>query len=177
MPNAVTFMVVDDHPVFRQGLVALVESDQAYRVIAEAGSVAEAMSLLEKQVPDVALVDISLIGQSGLDLVKSLKSAYPSTLILIISMHDEVLYAERALKGGARGYVMKQEASSVMRDAIKTVLSGRIYVSAAMRDRLLESMFTRSDDQDAVSVERLSDREFEVLNLIGQGYGITEIAE
>jgi DNA-binding NarL/FixJ family response regulator len=177
MPNAVTFMVVDDHPVFRQGLVALVESDQAYRVIAEAGSVAEAMSLLEKQVPDVALVDISLIGQSGLDLVKSLKSAYPSTLILIISMHDEVLYAERALKGGARGYVMKQEASSVMRDAIKTVLSGRIYVSAAMRDRLLESMFTRSDDQDAVSVERLSDREFEVLNLIGQGYGITEIAD
>ena len=174
--KAVTFIVVDDHPVFRKGLVALVESDKAYKVVAEVGSVAEAMAVLENEVPDIALVDISLIGQSGLDLVKNLKSAYPSILILIITMHDEVVYAERALKAGARGYVMKHEAASVMKDAIKTVLSGKIYVSALMRDRLLESMFSRND-QHVPFVERLSDREFEVLDLIGQGYGITEIAD
>ena len=121
MLKPVTFIVVDDHPVFRQGLVALVESDKAYKVVAEVGSVAEAMAILENEVPDIALVDISLIGQSGLDLVKNLKSAYPSILILIITMHDEVVYAERALKAGARGYVMKHEAASVMKDAIKTV--------------------------------------------------------
>jgi DNA-binding NarL/FixJ family response regulator len=177
MLKPVTFIVVDDHPVFRQGLVALVESDKAYKVVAEVGSVAEAMAILESEVPDIALVDISLIGQSGLDLVKNLKSAYPSILILIITMHDEVVYAERALKAGARGYVMKHEAASVMKDAIKTVLSGKIYVSALMRDRLLESMFSRNDEEHVPFVERLSDREFEVLDLIGQGYGITEIAD
>ncbi|UCF95880.1 MAG: response regulator transcription factor [Spirochaetaceae bacterium] len=177
MLKPVTFIVVDDHPVFRQGLVALVESDKKYKVIAEVGSVAEAMTVLESGVPDVALVDISLIGQSGLDLVKNLKSAHPSILVLIITMHDEVVYAERALKAGARGYVMKHEAASVMKDAIKTVLSGKIYVSAVMRDRLLESMFSRNDEAPVPSVERLSDREFEVLGLIGQGYGLTEIAD
>jgi DNA-binding NarL/FixJ family response regulator len=121
-------------------------------------------------------VDISLVGQSGLDLVRTLKAAHPSMLILIISMHDEVVYAERALKAGARGYVMKQEAASVMMDAIRTVLSGKIYVSTAMRDRLLETMFNRREETEAPSVERLSDRELEVLERIGQGYGAAEIA-
>ena len=127
--------------------------------------------------PDIALVDISLVGQNGLDLVKTIKAAYPQVLVLIISMHDEVVYAERALKAGARGYVMKQEAASVMLDAIKTVLSGKIYVSAAMRDRLLETMFSRGGEAEAPTVERLSDRELEVLDLIGQGYGTADVAK
>ena len=172
----VSFLVVDDHPVFRRGLVALIRSDERYEVCAEAGSVTEALATLERSVPDIALVDISLIGQTGLDLVKTLKAAYPQVLVLIISMHDEVVYAERALKAGARGYVMKQEAASVMLDAIKTVLSGKIYVSAALRDKLLETMFSRRDKEAIASVERLSDRELEVLDLIGQGYGAAEIA-
>jgi DNA-binding NarL/FixJ family response regulator len=172
----VSFLVVDDHPVFRRGLVALIRSDERYEVCAEAGSVTEALATLERSVPDIALVDISLIGQTGLDLVKTLKAAYPQVLVLIISMHDEVVYAERALKAGARGYVMKQEAASVMLDAIKTVLSGKIYVSAALRDKLLETMFNRRDKEAIASVERLSDREMEVLDLIGQGYGAAEIA-
>ncbi len=146
-------------------------------VCGEAGSASEAVCVLEKAVPDMALVDISLVGKSGLDLVKTLKTQHPEMLILIISMHDEVVYAKRALKAGARGYVMKQEAASVMLDAIKTVLSGKIYVSAAMRDRLLESVFTQPREEEVPSVDRLSDRELEVLELIGQGYGAAEVAK
>ncbi len=177
MAKPVTFLVVDDHPVFRQGLVALIRSSDRYVVSAEAGSAAEALDALQRAVPDIALVDISLVGQNGLDLVRTLKASHPSMLILIISMHDEVVYAERALKAGARGYVMKQEAASVMQEAIRTVLSGKIYVSSAMRDRLLETMFNRREETEAPSVERLSDRELEVLERIGQGYGAAEIAK
>jgi DNA-binding NarL/FixJ family response regulator len=177
MQKPVTFLVVDDHPVFRQGLVALIRSNERYQVCAEAGTAAESLAALEKCVPDIALIDISLVGQSGLDLVKTLKAAHPEMTVLIISMHDEVVYAERALKAGARGYVMKQEAASVMLDAIETVLSGKIFVSAVMRDRLLETMFTRREETEAPSVERLSDRELEVLELIGQGYGVAETAK
>ena len=176
MAKSVSFLVLDDHPVFRQGLTALIRSDERYEVFAEAGTPEEALEALERGVPDIALVDISLVGHNGLDLVKTLKAAHPEMLILIISMHDEVVYAERALKAGARGYVMKQEAASVVQDAIKTVLSGKIYVSAAMRDRLLETMFNRRESVETDSVERLSDRELEVLDLIGQGYGAAETA-
>jgi DNA-binding NarL/FixJ family response regulator len=176
MASPIRFLVVDDHPVFRQGLVALLKSSERYAVEAEAGSAAEALEAVARVVPDVALVDISLVGTNGLDLVKTLKTAHPEMVILIISMHDEVVYAERALKAGARGYVMKQEAASVMMDAVATVLSGKIYVSVAMRDRLLESVFSRRDEADVPSVERLSDRELEVLERIGQGYGAAEIA-
>jgi DNA-binding NarL/FixJ family response regulator len=177
MPEQVTFLVVDDHPVFRQGLVALIRSEERYKVSGEAGSAEDALAALETSVPDIALIDISLTGQSGLDLVKTLKAAHPRILILIISMHDEAVYAARALRAGARGYVMKQEAASVMLEAIRTVLSGKIYMSAAMRDRLLETMFSDVGETDPPTVERLSNRELEVLDMIGQGYGAAEIAK
>ena len=157
MSATVSFLVVDDHPVFRQGLVALIRSEERYTVCGEAGSVDEALAALQVCVPDMALVDISLTGQSGLDLVKTLKAAHPRMLILIISMHDEAVY--------------------VMLEAIRTVLSGKIYVSSVMRDRLLETMFSDVAEADATSVGRLSDRELEVLDLIGQGYGAAEIAK
>src|SRR5208337_4790852 len=102
----------------------------------------DALAALESKVPDIALIDISLTGQSGLDLVKTLKAAHPRILILIISMHDEAVYAARALRAGARGYVMKQEAASARHEAVRRVLSGKCYVSRAMRDRLLETMFS-----------------------------------
>lgn len=178
MTSRVTFLVVDDHPVFRQGLVALIESNPTYQVAGQAGSVDEALASLERTIPDLALVDISLFDRNGLDLVKTLKSAHPQVLVLIISMHDEVVYASRALKAGARGYVMKHEAASVMLEAIQTVLSGRIYVSAAMRDRLLENMFNpETPREESLPVGSLSDRELQVLELIGKGYGAKEIGE
>ncbi len=176
MAKQVTFLVVDDHPVFRQGLVTLIRSNSRYVVAAEAGTIEEALDAFEKNKVDIALVDISLGGQNGLELVRTIKAANEELIILIISMHDEVVYAERSLRAGARGYVMKQEAASVMLDAIDTVLTGKIYVSAAMRDRLLESVFSGNREEEMLSVERLSDRELEVLELIGQGYAAGEVA-
>lgn len=175
MAEPVRFLVVDDHPIFRQGLVALIKSEKNYEVQAEAGSVSEALEALEKGVPDVALVDITLADRSGLDLVKSIRSTHPQVQCLIISIHDELVYAERALKAQARGYVMKQEAASVILEAIRAILAGKIYVSEAMRERLLENSFRSRDERTTVE-ERLSDRELEVLMHIGKGCGATEIA-
>jgi len=175
MAEPVRFLVVDDHPIFRQGLVALIKSEKNYEVQAEAGSVSEALEALERGVPDVALVDITLADRSGLDLVKSIRSTHPQVQCLIISIHDELVYAERALKAQARGYVMKQEAASVILEAIRTILAGKIYVSEAMRERLLENSFRSRDERTTVE-ERLSDRELEVLMHIGKGCGATEIA-
>ena len=173
---AVKFLVVDDHPVFRKGLVALLESSPRYRVCGQAGTAEEAQEIFRTADPDIVLVDISLNRQNGLDLVRSFKAARPEIPALIISMHDESLYAERALKAGARGYVMKQEASTVMLQAIETVLSGKIHLSPSMQERLLETMFAGRGEKDTELIERLSERELEVLEYIGQGYGATEIA-
>jgi DNA-binding NarL/FixJ family response regulator len=172
----VRFLVVDDHPIFRQGLVAVVQANPRYRVCAEAGTVAEALAAVEKQIPDIALVDISLVGQSGLDLVKMLRASHPDVKVLVISIHDEAVYAERALKAQARGYVMKQEAGTVMLEAIRTVLAGKIYLSEAMRNRLMENLFSQGDAKDTSAVERLSDRELEVLEHLGRGFQASEIA-
>ena len=175
MTKTTTFLVVDDHPVFRQGLVALIKSNGKYEISAQAGTTEEATEALRASVPDVALIDISLGDQNGLDLVRMIKTSYPCVTVLIISMHDEAVYAARALKAGARGYVMKQEAASVMVDAIRTVLSGKIFVSEAMRDRLLETLVSPEIEPEVLPTARLSDRELEVLELIGKGYGATEI--
>jgi DNA-binding NarL/FixJ family response regulator len=171
------FLVVDDHPVFRQGLVALIESVPEYEVAVEAGSAEEALAKLESAAPDIALVDISLVRKSGLDLASSIHAAHREVKVLIVSMHDEIIYAARALKAGAQGYVMKQEPASVMLEAIRTVLAGEIYLSGAMRERLVESADDQEDTTELVSVDRLTNRELEVLELTGQGYGAGEIAE
>jgi DNA-binding NarL/FixJ family response regulator len=176
MGEKIDFLVVDDHPIFRQGLVALIQTEKHYRVCAEAGSVAEALTILETQRPALALVDITLADRSGLDLVKAIRASYPEVQCLIISIHDEQVYAERALKAQARGYVMKQEAASVILEAIRTILAGKIYVSPAMRERLLESRFGQRAEESAPVEERLSDRELEILTHLGRGSGATEIA-
>ena len=172
------FLVVDDHPIFRQGLVTLICSNPKYNVSAEAGSVTEAMDCLEKNIPDIALVDISLGEQNGMDLVLHIKNNYPNVYVLVISMHDELLYVERVLEVGARGYIMKQEASSRILTAIETVLSGKIYVSDVMKNRLLESVFDhQKENQSFMNLKGLSNREFAVLQYIGQGYSVSEISQ
>lgn len=158
-------------------MIDLVQTNPRYQVVAEAGSMDEALSVLATTEVDVALVDISLQGQNGLELVKTIKSLYPSVQSLMISIYNESVYAQRALKAHARGYVMKQEAASVMLDAIRTVIEGKIYLSPSMQNRLLEQMSGGRGSVDQSGVDSLSDRELEVFNHIGRGYGASEIAE
>ncbi len=169
------FIVVDDHPLYRQGVATLIAQELRLELAGEAGSIPEAVALLERTNPRIAIVDISLQGQSGLELVRTIKNDFPETAVLVVSMHEENLYGERALKAGARGYVMKHENPSALLDAVKDVLDGRIAVSEQLRERMLEGIVGGKSDADPV--DRLSDRELEVFTLIGRGCGAAEIAE
>ena len=170
-----TFIVVDDHPVYRHGVVALVMQELHLESVGEAATIGEATELLIKGKPDLAIIDISLQGQSGLDLVRIIKNEYPKTAVLVVSMHDESLYGERALKAGARGYVMKHSDPARLLEAVRSVLEGRIVVSDELRDRMMGAMIGGGPSGDTVS--NLSDRELEVFRLIGKGFGAAEIAE
>ena len=169
------FITVDDHPLYRHGVSMLVGEELRLECVGEAGSVPEALELLASKRPRLAIVDISLQGQSGLELVRTIKSEYPETAVLVVSMHEENLYGERALKAGARGYVVKHDSPSVLLDAVRTILEGRIAVSDALRERMLEGI--AGGRSAAEPVTRLSDRELEVFTLIGKGCGAAEIAE
>ncbi|HZJ89010.1 MAG TPA: response regulator transcription factor [Sphaerochaeta sp.] len=170
------FLIVDDHPLFSQGLASLISNVRGYTVVGEAVSISEALSIIEEHPVDIALVDISLREENGLDLVRTLKSSHPKIRSLIISMYDETIYANAALKAGARGYVMKQEAASSLLEAIEEVLAGKVYLSPEMQQRMLRSM-VGEEDQTLDAVSLLSLRELEVLRLIGHGYGVSEIGE
>lgn len=177
MSNIVRFLIVDDHPLFRQGLVSVIENVRTYQVQAQATTIAEALTLLDKTEVDVALIDISLQQENGLELVKTLKTSKPEVQSIVVSMYDELIYASSALKAGARGYVMKQEAASSLLKAIDTVLKGKIYLSDDMRERILDTMLLQESAQEIDPVELLSLREMEVLRLLGQGYGVSEIGK
>jgi Response regulator containing a CheY-like receiver domain and an HTH DNA-binding domain len=174
MGEKLKFLVVDDHPIFRQGLIALLESESRYRVCAEAGTVEEALDAFESKKPDMVLLDISLGPRNGLELLHSFWTARPEVPVLVISIHDESVYAERALRAHARGYLMKQEASSVLKEAIATILAGKIFVSPAFRDRMLEGVSVAP--RESASLAPLSDRELEVLERLGRGFGSKEIS-
>lgn len=169
------FIVVDDHPVYRHGVAALVKQELHLEPVGEAGEIQEALVLLEKQKPNLAIVDISLQGQNGLDLVKTIKSMYPKTYVLVVSMHDESLYGERAIKAGAKGYVTKNSDPACLLSAVKNVVEGKIAVSEELKDRLMGLIAGGNTSDDPV--KKLSDRELEVFQLIGKGYGVTEIGE
>ncbi|MDD4647251.1 MAG: response regulator transcription factor [Sphaerochaeta sp.] len=177
MPKTVRFLIVDDHPLFRQGLVSVIENVRTYQVQAQATTITEALTLLDTIEVDVALVDISLQQENGLELVKTLKASKPEVLSIVVSMYDELIYASSALKAGARGYVMKQEAASSLLKAIETVLKGKVYLSDDMRERMLDTMLLQESSQESDPVELLSLREMEVLRLLGQGCGVSEIGK
>lgn len=177
MVKETRFLIIDDHPLFRAGLKQLIDQEKGFTVIAEAGDAEEALNLINQQVPDFAIVDISLKGMNGLELIKVLNSKYPNLLILVVSMHDEALYAERALKAGARGYIMKQEASKKVLTAIHQLLDGKVYISEAMHDKMLMGMIKGKSELENNPIDKLSDREFEVFLLIGKGFGPIQIAE
>jgi DNA-binding NarL/FixJ family response regulator len=171
-----TLLIVDDHPLFREGLVHLIQQERDLAVCGEAGTAGEALTLVEKLRPSLVLLDISLPDRNGLELIKDLHTLRPQLPVLVISMHDESLHAERVLRAGARGYIMKQEGGGKILEAIRQVLAGQIYVSDKMSALLLERLAGQRPRGSRSPIERLSDREFEVFSLLGHGLATREIA-
>jgi DNA-binding NarL/FixJ family response regulator len=170
-------LVVDDHPIVRQGLALLINREPDMVVCGEAEEASGAMHVLSSARPDVLIVDISLNGPDGLDLLKTIRSTHPTLPVLILSMHDESIYAERALRAGANGYIMKQEATEKVLVAIRRILSGEIYVSDRIANKMLKHYITGSGTLRSSSIADLTDRELEVFRLIGEGHGTRQIAE
>jgi len=170
-------LLVDDHAIVREGFAEVIKTHASLTVCGEAESAAEAMTAVERLKPDLVVVDLSLQGGSGLDLIKNLKSLHPLLPMLVLSMHDEAVYAERALRAGALGYVMKRQDSATLLRAIREVLEGRIFLSPVMRERMLQKVaggMTQTTDSGAV---KFTDRELEVLQLIGEGRTTRQIAQ
>lgn len=170
-------LVVDDHPIVRRGFAQLINQEPDITVCAEAEDISEAIAALEACRPDLVIVDIVLKNANGLELLKRLPSLAPETRALVVSMHDEQIYAERVLRAGARGYVMKQEADEVIVTAIRRVLQGGIYVSDQVNERILMNFAQNQARFEASPVEFLTDRELEVFELIGQGISTRQIGE
>ncbi len=167
-------LIVDDHPLVRAGFAQLIGDCPDLEVCCEAADMAEALRQIDIDPPDLAIIDLSLSGGSGLDLIEHIKSRNLDILMLVASMHDETLYAERVLAAGARGYINKQEAQESIVRAIRQVLSGKVYLSEAMTDRMLNGMVdTRVDKRD---IDSLSNRELQVFELIGEGLPVSQIA-
>jgi DNA-binding NarL/FixJ family response regulator len=173
-------LLVEDHPLFSKGLAQLIETQCNYSVVGEADTCAKALELLREKKPTLAIVDLNLGDEDGLDLIKDMKAIDSELVILVLSMHDERYYAERALRAGARGYIMKEEAGNKVIDAIKTVMSGKIWLSDTERERLFDYMTGGTSLRESkdwfASVSKLSDRQLQIFSLIGKGLGTVEIA-
>jgi len=176
-PDAKRIVIVDDHPLFRKGLEELIHSDGSFAVCGEAGNASEGIDVIRQLGPDLAIVDLSLPGANGIELIKNIRAEFPKLPILVLSMHDESLYALRALRAGAEGYVMKHEAMANVIHAIHEVFNGRPYLSPAMAAQVITKFSHRNADGAADPVERLSDRELEILELIGKGNEVRQIAK
>jgi len=170
-------VIVDDHPLFRKGLEQLISSHNGFAVCGEAGNAAEAMAVIRQIVPDLVIVDLSLPGANGIELIKNIRAEFPKMLILVLSMHDEELYALRSIRAGAQGYVMKQEALTSITTAIHELFNGRPYLSAAMSAKLITSFAQAPGAGKSRLTDKLSDRELEILELIGKGHEVRDIAK
>lgn len=169
--------IVDDHTMFREGLRQLIEREANMTVCGDAPDATEALIGIRASKPDVVIVDISLAGASGLDLIKSIKAEFEELPVLVVSMHDESLYAERALRAGAMGYVMKHEPAKTVKAAIQKVLGGDMYLSEKMSTSVINRLLRGQTDQPKSPIEMLSDRELEVFRLLGRGKGVRQIGE
>ena len=169
-------LLVEDHPIFRLGLGELINQETDLTVCGGAESVSAALRAIEDLQPDLVVADITLQDSDGIDLVKEVNRLYKHLPVLILSMHDEFLYAERALHAGARGYVMKQEAMESVVLAIRHVLAGKVYLDDAMKEHILSNIADGTASSDKPPIERLTDRELEVFSLIGLGFTTREIA-
>ena len=174
--NKHKILIVDDHPIIRQGLAELINQEGDFVVCGRVEDAHQAMEAIRKQQPALVVVDISLKDSSGIELIKNIKVQYPETAVLVLSMHDESVYAERALRAGAKGYIMKQEASERVIQAIRKVLNGQVYLSDKMAAKMMNKLVGARADVGVSAMEQLSDRELEVFTLIGQGQGTRQIA-
>jgi DNA-binding NarL/FixJ family response regulator len=172
-----TVLVVDDHPLMRQGLALLINQQQDMQVCGEAEEAQAAMQAIVRQRPDIMILDISLNGPDGLELLKSIRAVTPDLPVLILSMHDEAIYAERALRARANGYIMKQEATEKVLVAVRRILNGEIYLSDRMSNKMLQQYIGGGPPMIQSRIASLSDRELEVFRLIGEGRATREIAE
>jgi DNA-binding NarL/FixJ family response regulator len=172
----VRVLIVDDHPIVREGLASLLSKQPDFEICGEADDVPTAIRLVEETRPNVVTVDISLNCGNGLDLIRRINGSNPAIRLVVCSLHDETLYAERALQAGALGYVNKHEATRTIVKAIRTVLDGKIYLSDRMSERLARRLIGGHGKLERLAVETLSDRELEVFQLIGEGQTTAEIA-
>lgn len=174
----IKIFLVDDHPIIRQGIRQVVEREDDFNVVGEAANASDAIKEINKLKPDIAIVDIMLDGSiNGIELVKSIRERFPEIYSIILSMHDESLYAERAIRAGARGYIMKEVAPRSIVDAIRTVLSGELYISENQSKKIIDKLMHGSADTEGLSLDSLSDREFEIFQLLGNGFSTKEIAQ
>ena len=169
--------VVDDHPIVRQGLALLIDQEPDLEVCGEAEEAETALAAIAASRPDVLLLDISLPGPDGIDLLKTIRATDPALPVLVLSMHDESMYAERALRAGANGYIMKQEATENVLVALRRILRGEMYVSDRMASTMLRQIASGAGKPGQATISRLSDRELEVFRLIGEGHATRQIAE
>ncbi len=170
-------LIVDDHPFMRAGLAQLIDRQPGLMVGGEAGNPAAAMAEIARAPVDLVLTDITMPGRSGIEFIKDLQASHPALPILVVSMHDELIYAERVLRAGARGYIMKEAGGENLLTAIRQVLDGQVYVSPKMSARILDGLSGRKPRGSQSPIEKLTDREFEVFQLIGQGKSTRDIAK
>ncbi len=175
-----TVLIIDDHPLFSRGLAQLIETQEIYRVTGTAKNRNEALELLPRLKPDLAIVDLNLGQEDGLELIKDILVSEPETKVLVLSMHDERFYAERAIKAGAKGYIMKAEAETQVINAIQTVMQGKIYLSRNEQERIKELSKSEKTsgrkEEPFDTISTLSDRQLQIFTLIGKGLGTVEIA-
>ncbi len=175
--NSYKVLLVEDHPMFREHLGQLIDRDLGMSICGEADNIRDAMRLILETKPDIAIVDITLHGSSGLELLKDIKAQGLDINVLVLSMHDEELYAERALRAGAKGYITKNEASTEVIEAIRCVMKGDVYASRQMTAKLLERMTQKRSNSELAGMETLADRELEVFQMLGRGKSTREIAQ
>ncbi|MGI8965210.1 MAG: response regulator transcription factor, partial [Limisphaerales bacterium] len=175
--SQIKVLLVDDHPLLRQGITQLINQEKDLTVCGEAENANEALQAIASTKPDIVILDISLKEASGIELLKDIKIQYPKLPVLMLSMHDESVYAQRALRAGAGGYITKQEATEKVLIALRRVLSGQVYLSEALGTKMLNQMVSGRNETNSSPLGTLSDRELEVFCQIGEGYGTRQIAE
>lgn len=170
-------LLIDDHPIMRHGLAQLLRMEEGLEICGEAGSAREGIEAIPKVLPDLVILDLTLPDKHGLELLKDIQALHPGLRCLVLSMHDEALYAERAMRAGARGYIMKEVAADNLVTAVRKILAGGIFLSEAISARMIEQLSSTRSRGGPAGIETLTDRELEVLGMIGSGTATKLIAE